>query len=160
MTDDHRSKVTDPILDYPEFAATLGMLVSQATYLEAQLAELFGSIVGCNSSRGNIIYWSFPTFNQRQRVMHALLDDGCQPHKRKITAILKRAKKFLKFRNGAVHDLWSHRDIGGSPVYRITVNTIRNSKPETVRIMLRDMKRAVETAVRINADLMDLINEI
>lgn len=160
MSDERRSKVPDPILDYPEFAATLGMIVSQATYLEAQLAEIFAIVAGTDSERGRKIYWSFPTFNQRQRVMHVLLDTGYQPHKQEINAIMRRAKDFLSFRNSSVHDLWYLREEGGSPVHRIAVNLVRDSKPEAVKVKLKEMRQKVDMGVSLNADLMGLINRI
>ena len=160
MSDDHRSKVYDPILDYPEFAATLGQIVSQGTYLEAQLVEIFSHIASTEPEKAAVLYWSFPTFNQRRRVMDKLLEKGYQPHAAEIKSIIRRAKNFVKFRNSAVHDLWCRREIGGSPVYRMTVNLIRDSEPGEVRMKLAEMREAVENGIKLNADLSDLINKI
>ncbi len=160
MPEDHRSKVLDPILDYPEFAATLGMIISQAAYLEAQLAELFSHVAGTDPRKGGLIYWFLPTFNQRRRMMEVLFDEGYQPYKTELKAILRRAKKFISFRNSCAHDLWERRDSKNSPVDRITVNLIRDSGSGPVKVRLKEMKQKVEVAVKLNADITDLINQI
>lgn len=160
MSDNHRSRVFDPILDYPEFAATLGMVMSQAAYLEAQLAEVFSHVSGAPPTRGSLIYWSFPTFNQRQRVMDTLLAEGYQPYKSEIEGILRRAKKFLKFRNSCAHDLWERRDSNSSPVHRITANLVRDSGEGEVKVMLKEMREKVKSAVKLNADIAELIDRL
>jgi len=159
MTEDDPYKVHDPLLDRPDFAAALGMIVSQSSYMETQLAELFCEITGTDPQRGEILYWSYPTFNQRRRIMETILERTNPSFEQRAAKLIERAKEFINFRNSSVHDLWIPTE-SGSPIDRMVVNKIRSEEGEVVRVKLKQMKDRISSAIAINSDLARLILEI
>jgi hypothetical protein len=159
MTEESHFKVHDPMLDRPEFAAALGTIVSQASYLETQLAELFSEFVGTDPQRGEILYWAFPSFNQRQRTMVVLMEASRPAYEVRATDIIRRAKDFIEYRNASAHNLWAMTG-EGSPLTRIAVNKFRNTASQSVKVKLKEIREQVDCAVQINSDLAKLIWDI
>ncbi|TDJ69782.1 MAG: hypothetical protein E2O38_12755 [Proteobacteria bacterium] len=159
MARERRFVVRDPMIDRPDYAQALGVIVSQTSYLETLLEDLFCHIMGADPHRGALLYWSFPTFNQRRRVMELVIAETELSFGKRALAIIKRAKKFISKRNDMVHDLW-HRVEGGSPLERITVNRARDPWPDPVKVRFSELEAMIETVQGLNADLEEFIDDI